>query len=57
MRIVDLKWMVIKMFKELTMEATFIVTGISVLLIGIGLGLLVYWISKKVNERNDDYDK
>ena len=35
----------------LTMEQTFIVTGIVILLLGIGLGFLVGWIFDKDNEK------
>ena len=37
----------------MTMEQTFIVTGIAVLIVGVALGLFVDWIYRKVNDRND----
>lgn len=36
------------------MEKTFILTGLRILMTGIGLGLLVEWIFRKENERTDD---
>lgn len=36
------------------MAQTFIVTGIVILLIAIPLGLLVEWIFRKENERNEN---
>ena len=40
--------------KSLTMEEMFIVTGVEVLLLGIGMALLIGWISEKENEEDDD---
>ena len=40
--------------KSLTMEQVFTLTGIGILLIGTGLGLLSEWIFRKENERNDE---
>jgi hypothetical protein len=37
-----------------TMEETFILTGIFVLLLGTGLGLLCAWLSSKNDEQSDD---
>ena len=36
------------------MELEFIVTGVAILLVGIGLGFLVEWIFRKENERSED---
>ena len=41
----------------LTMEETFIATGIFVLVVGVTLGLAIDWISKKHSERNKKDDK
>lgn len=35
------------------MELGFIVTGIVILLVGIGLGILIEWIFRKENERSE----
>lgn len=43
-----------RMLAELTMEQTFIVTGIVILVAGVALGFLVEWIFRKENERNDE---
>ncbi len=40
--------------KSLTMEEMFILTGIGVLILGTGLGLLIGWIFEKDNGGNDD---
>ena len=40
--------------ESLTMEQMFILTGISILLIGTGLAFLGEWIFRKENERNDE---
>ena len=34
-----------------TMEEVFIVTGIFILLLGVAIGLLIWWIFEKENER------
>lgn len=43
-------------WKSLTMEQTFIVTGIGILAISIPLGFLGEWIFRKENERKDKED-
>lgn len=40
--------------ESLTMEQTFIVTGIFILILGVGLGLLIGWIFEKENERGGE---
>lgn len=42
--------------KPLTMEQTFIATGIFVLIVGAALGFLVEWIFRKENERGTEDD-
>lgn len=37
----------------LNMEETFIVTGLVVLVLGVALGLVTYWIFKKDNDKSD----
>jgi hypothetical protein len=41
----------------LTMEETFILTGIFALALGIGLGFLGEWIFRKENERSDEIEE
>jgi hypothetical protein len=41
----------------LTMEETFILTGIFILVLGVGLGFLGEWIFRKENEANDESEK
>lgn len=38
--------------EALTMEETFILTGLAVLIIGTALGFLIEWLFRKENERN-----
>lgn len=40
-----------------TMEETFILTGIFILVLGVGLGFLGEWIFRKENEKSDESDK
>lgn len=40
--------------KSLTMEEMFIVTYLSVLILGAGLGFLFEWIFRKENERDGE---
>ena len=40
--------------EALTMEETFIVTGLAVLVIGTALGFLAWWIQSKETDRNKE---
>ena len=39
---------------SLTMEGTFIVTEIAVVVIGVILGLVTYWLFERDNKENDE---
>ncbi len=41
----------------LTMEETFIVTGIAVLVVGAAVGFLAYWIGEKENGKGEEDGK
>ncbi len=41
----------------LTMEETFILTGIFILVLGVGLGFLGEWIFRKENENSEESEE